>query len=51
MLLWKGGLARRLVRRLLAPNVSSHDSATRLLLLLGRRGRAKDWFTLGLVDW
>lgn len=50
MLLGNGGLALRLIGSLLAPNSSGHDSSTRLLLL-GRRCRAEDWFSLGLVDW
>lgn len=49
MLLWNGRLTLGMTGRLLAPNTSSHDSSTRLLL--GRCCRAKDWFTLGLMDW
>lgn len=51
MLLWNGRLALGLTGRLLAPNTSSHDSSARLLLLLGRCCRAKDWFALRLMDW
>lgn len=49
MLLWKRRLALGLVGRLLAPNISSHDRATRLLL--GRCCRTKNRFSLGLMDW
>lgn len=47
MMLWKGRMA--LASRLLAPNISSHDGATKLLL--GRRCGAKDRFALGLMYW
>lgn len=49
LLLWKGRLTLGLTGRLLAPNTSSHDSTTRLLL--GRCCRAEDRFALGLMDW
>lgn len=53
LLLLKGRLALGLAGWLLAPNISRHDSATRLLLLLllGRCCRAKDRFALGLMEW
>lgn len=48
LLLWKGRLALGLAGRLLAPDISSHDSAHKLL---GRCCGAKDRFALGLMDW